>query len=120
MNARRCMWAPGDDALQYMSLALYGRQRVRNATKSLQELIRPDVADGSNSEVGARNREVCFAPVTGHRQAKPAGPFCAANSRHGGALNRGSLNSAAIHGTHVPVEEPSPASIADITRCLRA
>jgi hypothetical protein len=28
-------------------------------------------------------------------------------------LNRGSLNSAHIHGTHVPVEEPSTASIPD-------
>src|SRR6478672_4237867 len=30
-------------------------------------------------------------------------------------LNRGSLNSAHIHGTDVPVEEPSTASTADIT-----
>jgi hypothetical protein len=29
-------------------------------------------------------------------------------------LNRGSLNSAHIHGTHVPVEEPSTASIAEV------
>src|SRR6266404_7369423 len=29
-------------------------------------------------------------------------------------LNRGSLNSAHIHGTHVPVEEPSTASQPDI------
>jgi hypothetical protein len=28
--------------------------------------------------------------------------------------NRGSLNSTHIHGTHVPVEEPSTASIADL------
>jgi hypothetical protein len=28
-------------------------------------------------------------------------------------LNRGSLNSAHIHGTHVPVEEPSTASVSD-------
>src|SRR5436189_2863796 len=34
-------------------------------------------------------------------------------------LNRGSLNSAHIHGTHVPVEEPSTASIGDIARCLK-
>jgi hypothetical protein len=30
-------------------------------------------------------------------------------------LNRGSLNSAHIHGTDVPVEEPSTASIPDVT-----
>jgi hypothetical protein len=29
-------------------------------------------------------------------------------------LNRGGLNSTHFHGTHVPVEEPSTASIADI------
>jgi hypothetical protein len=28
--------------------------------------------------------------------------------------NRGSLNSAHIHGTHVPVEEPSTASEGDV------
>src|SRR5471030_1371051 len=31
-------------------------------------------------------------------------------------LNRGSLNSAHIHGTDVPVEEPSTASITDVTK----
>src|ERR1700759_3530342 len=31
-------------------------------------------------------------------------------------LNRGSLNSAPIHGTDVPVEEPSTASTTDIRR----
>src|SRR5882672_10423491 len=31
-------------------------------------------------------------------------------------LNRGSLNSAHIHGTDVPVEEPSTASIAEVIR----
>jgi hypothetical protein len=30
-------------------------------------------------------------------------------------LNRGGLNSTHFHGTHVPVEEPSTASIADIS-----
>jgi hypothetical protein len=30
-------------------------------------------------------------------------------------LNRGSINSAHIHGTDVPVEEPSTASKTDIT-----
>jgi hypothetical protein len=29
-------------------------------------------------------------------------------------LNRGSLNSAHIHGTHVPVEEPSTASNSEV------
>jgi hypothetical protein len=36
------------------------------------------------------------------------------NSLHGSSPNRGSLNSTHIHGTHVPVEEPSTASKADI------
>jgi hypothetical protein len=31
-------------------------------------------------------------------------------------LNRGGLNSTHFHGTHVPVEEPSTASKADIDR----
>jgi hypothetical protein len=33
-------------------------------------------------------------------------------------LNRGSLNSAHIHGTDVPVEEPSTASNSDLSPCL--
>jgi hypothetical protein len=32
--------------------------------------------------------------------------------------NRGGLNSTHIHGTHVPVEEPSTASIADVPEQL--
>jgi hypothetical protein len=33
-------------------------------------------------------------------------------------LNRGSVNSTHIHGTHVPVEEPSTASEPDIEESL--
>jgi hypothetical protein len=33
--------------------------------------------------------------------------------------NCGGLNSTHIYGTHVPVEEPSTASIADIARFIR-
>jgi hypothetical protein len=35
------------------------------------------------------------------------------------SFNRGSLNSAHIRGTHVPVEEPSAASEADIHTSLK-
>jgi hypothetical protein len=37
MNARRCMWAPGEDALRHLSLALCDRRRMRNATHSPSE-----------------------------------------------------------------------------------
>ena len=38
-------------------------------------------ASGPNSDLGAPEREVRFAPIDGHRQVGPAGPF-RANSRH--------------------------------------
>src|SRR5258708_21014226 len=76
MNARRCMWAPGEDALHYLSLALCDRRRVRNATTfPPQKLIGPDVADGSFATKLDRPRHVRFPPVSDRTADIAGGPF---------------------------------------------
>src|SRR5258708_6833422 len=83
MNARRCMWAPGEDALHYLSLALCDRRRVRNATTfPPQKLIGPDVADGSFATKLDRPRHVRFPPVSDRTADIAGGPF-RARTRHG-------------------------------------
>ena len=41
-----------------------------------------DIRVESKTEVAALRRDVCFASVSGHRQAVSACPLCAANTRH--------------------------------------
>ena len=43
-------------------------RRVRSDIQPASDLIRPDVSDGSNSDLDARNRDARFAPVNGRRQ----------------------------------------------------
>src|SRR5467141_901388 len=56
------------------SLALCAGQREGYGTQPDSDAIRFDVSDGSKSEVTASRRDVCFCPVSGHRQAVSACP----------------------------------------------
>jgi hypothetical protein len=69
---------------------------------ALREARVAHVSVGSISEVGPRKRHVRFPPVSDQTADIAGGPFRA-----------NSLNSAHIHGTRVPVEEPSRASKPD-------
>jgi len=55
-----------------------GRIQMRKTTPSICShsacTARPVHTDGSFSEVGARNRDVCFAPMSGHREPGHACP----------------------------------------------
>jgi hypothetical protein len=49
----------------------YDRVLLKTGGCSRAVFDRKNVRFGSKSEVGARNCEVCFTPVTGHRDPEP-------------------------------------------------
>jgi hypothetical protein len=57
-----------------LSVANLAAGKISWKSKTRQRSTAND-RDGSNSEVGGRNREVRFTPNNGHRQAGPACPF---------------------------------------------
>jgi hypothetical protein len=57
-------------------------------TTALREFHRPHVGSRSTSEVESRSRRVRSAPMNGHRQTGPTGPFRAKLGRHGYAPTR--------------------------------
>ena len=79
------------------------------AASRLQHEMLADVRSGSISEVGARNREVCFAPRSGHSQLGHARPLCAppeADIRKGTALYTKGANFCLVEAEEMTLSRP--------------
>ena len=74
------------------------------------------VANGSKPEVVALRREVCFAPVSGHRQPVSACPFRANNGlMHRSKRYRHSITSSARSSSDVDTSTPSALAVLRFT-----
>src|SRR4249920_698023 len=95
--------------------------RATNDAPSRRLRYRPDRATASGRTSGHSDASVAGeqSPVRQRQRREPEKPTWRYRNRLSlssawlAPLNRGSLNSAHIHGTDVPVEEPSTASITD-------
>src|SRR5450432_2187736 len=102
--------------------------RVTSGAPSRRLRYRPDTAAASGRTSGRSASSVAGeqSPVRRHQPHELGRPTWQCLNRLSlssawlAPLNRGSLNSAHIHGTDVPVEEPSTASISDMAVTRRA
>src|SRR5258705_13080554 len=100
--------------------------RATNGAPSHRLQYRPDMATASGRTSGHSDASVAGeqSPVRQRQRREPGKPTWRCLNRLSlssawlAPLNRGSLNSAHIHGTHVPVEEPSTASIPEVAFSL--
>src|SRR5258705_8545974 len=96
--------------------------RATNGAPSHRLQYRPDMATASGRTSGHSDASVAGeqSPVRQRQRREPGKPTWRCLNRLSlssawlAPLNRGSLNSAHIHGTHVPVEEPSTASTTEV------
>jgi hypothetical protein len=74
------MAGPTGNAHQFLNLALCDGLAGRKANNR-PHTLRPNVRSRSKTEVAALRRDVCFAPINGHRQAVSACPK-STNKKH--------------------------------------